>query len=121
MPEIAFHTNAAEEMRAAAAYYQARERGLGDHFLDEVEEGLQRIRQFPRLWPICEGEYRRRRCRMPSVIHQTLRCARPQKADVAKGAPLEVATLLLLQVLLAVKIAKSLVFFRGRRCLDSLS
>jgi toxin ParE1/3/4 len=59
MPEIAFHTNAAEEMRAAAAYYEARERGLGDQFLDEVEEGLQRIQQFPRLWPIYKGEYRR--------------------------------------------------------------
>jgi ParE toxin of type II toxin-antitoxin system, parDE len=59
MPEIAFHANATEEMRAAAAYYEARERGLGDQFLDEVEEGSQRIRQFPRLWPIYEGEYRR--------------------------------------------------------------
>jgi hypothetical protein len=36
MPEIAFHTDAAEEMRAVAAYYDAQERGLGDQFLDEV-------------------------------------------------------------------------------------
>jgi hypothetical protein len=33
----------------------------------------------------------------------------------------EVATLVLLQILLVVKVAKSLVLFRGRRCLDSLS
>ena len=59
MPVIAFHTDAAEEMRAAAAYYEAREQGLGEQFLDEVEEGLQRIQQFPRLWPLYEGEYRR--------------------------------------------------------------
>ena len=59
MPEIAFHTDAAEEMRAAAASYEGRERGLGDRFLDEVEEGLQRIQQFPQLWPLYEGEYRR--------------------------------------------------------------
>lgn len=59
MPEIAFHTNADEEMRTAAAYYEARERGLGDQFLDDVEEGLQRIQQFPRLWPIYEDDYRR--------------------------------------------------------------
>jgi toxin ParE1/3/4 len=56
MPEIAFHTNADEEMRTAAAYYEG---GLGDQFLDEVEEGLQRIQQFPRLWPIYEDDYRR--------------------------------------------------------------
>jgi hypothetical protein len=59
MPAIVFHTNATEEMRAAAAYYEGRERGLGDQFLDEVEEGLQKIQQFPRLWPVYEGEYRR--------------------------------------------------------------
>jgi toxin ParE1/3/4 len=59
MPEIAFRTNADEEMRTAAAYYEVQERGLGDQFLDEVEEGLQRIQQFPRLWPIYEGDYRR--------------------------------------------------------------
>ena len=59
MPEIAFHTDAAEEMRIAAAYYEAQERGLGDQFLDEVEEGLQRIQQFPRLWPTYEGDYQR--------------------------------------------------------------
>jgi len=59
MPEIVFHTHAAEEMRVAAAYYEARERGRGDQFLDEVEEGLQRIRHFPRLWPLYEGVYRR--------------------------------------------------------------
>jgi toxin ParE1/3/4 len=59
MPEIAFHPDAAEDMRAAAASYEGRERGLGDQFLDEVEEGLQRIQQFPQLWPIYEGAYRR--------------------------------------------------------------
>ncbi len=59
MPDIAFHTNAAEELRAAAAYYEGREGGLGEQFLDEVEQGLQRIQQFPRLWAIYEGDYRR--------------------------------------------------------------
>jgi len=58
MHTIVFHTDAAEEMQAAA-YYAARARGLGDEFLDEIEQGLHRIQQFPRLWPIYEGEYRR--------------------------------------------------------------
>jgi hypothetical protein len=49
MLAIAFHTDAAEGMRAAAASYERRERGLGERFLDEVEEGLQRIQQFPQL------------------------------------------------------------------------
>ena len=46
-------------MQAAAAYYEERVRGLGDEFLDEVEHGLRRIQQFPLLWPVYEGEYRR--------------------------------------------------------------
>jgi mRNA-degrading endonuclease RelE of RelBE toxin-antitoxin system len=59
MYEIVFHTDAAEEMQAAAAYYEERVSGLGDEFLDEIEQGLHRIRQFPLLWSIYEGEYRR--------------------------------------------------------------
>src|SRR5713101_2303548 len=59
MPTIDFHTDAAEEMQAAAASYAARARGLGDEFLDEIEQGLRRIQQFPQLWSIYEGEYRR--------------------------------------------------------------
>ena len=59
MPEIAFHADAAEEMQAAAAYYEEQQQGLGETFLNEIEEGLRRIQQFSRLWPIYEGEYRR--------------------------------------------------------------
>ncbi len=59
MHAIVFHTDAAEEMQAAAAYYAARTPGLGDALLDEIAQGLGRIQQFPRLWPIYEGEYRR--------------------------------------------------------------
>ena len=59
MGEIAVHRNAAEELQAAAAYYEGRVEGLGADFLDEIEQGFRRIRQFPGLWPIYDGEYRR--------------------------------------------------------------
>lgn len=59
MYAIEFHTDAAREMQATAAYYEERERGLGDEFLDEIEQGLRRIQQFPFLWSIYENEYRR--------------------------------------------------------------
>jgi hypothetical protein len=58
MPAIGFHTDAAEEMQATAAY-AGRAPGLGEAFLDEIEQGLRRIQEFPRLWPIYEGAYRR--------------------------------------------------------------
>ena len=59
MHEIEFHKDADEEMKAAAGYYEEQVTGLGDNFLDEMEQGLSRIQQFPLLWPIYEGEYRR--------------------------------------------------------------
>lgn len=59
MHAIEFHTDAAEEMQATAAYYEEQVRGLGQEFLDEIEQGLRRIQQFPLLWSIYEGEYQR--------------------------------------------------------------
>ena len=46
-------------MQAAAAYYAIRTPGIGEAFLDEIEQGLRRIQEFPRLWPVYESDYRR--------------------------------------------------------------
>ena len=59
MYEIVFHTDATEEMQATAAYYEEQLSGLGDEFLDEIEQGLERIQQFPLLWSIYGEEFRR--------------------------------------------------------------
>jgi len=59
MYQVEFHDDADQEMKAASRYYEERVRGLGDEFLDEIEEGLTRIHQFPIAWSIYEGEYRR--------------------------------------------------------------
>lgn len=59
MYEIEIHLDADKEMKAAAAYYEEHVEGLGDEFLDEIEQGLERIEQFPLLWPVYEGEFRR--------------------------------------------------------------
>jgi len=59
MYEIEFHHDANEEMKAATVYYEERVTELGSDFLDEIEQGVNRIRQFPLLWSIYEGEYRR--------------------------------------------------------------
>ena len=55
MPGITFHADAAEEMQAATAYYEEQQQGLGETFLDDVQQGLLRIEQFSRLWPIYEA------------------------------------------------------------------
>ena len=59
MYEIEFHYAADEEMKTSIVYYEEQAAGLGNDFLDEIEQGLHRIRQFPLLWTIYEGEYRR--------------------------------------------------------------
>ncbi|KFI36846.1 hypothetical protein HX99_00465 [Peptococcaceae bacterium SCADC1_2_3] len=59
MYEIEFHLDADEEMKAAAFYYEERVAGLGSDFLDEIERGVNRIRQFPFLSLIYKCEYRR--------------------------------------------------------------
>ena len=56
-------TDSVEEINLADAKLpkalQEQAAGLGNDFLDEIEQGLHRIRQFPLLCTIYEGEYRR--------------------------------------------------------------
>ncbi len=59
MREIEFHREAEEEMRAASRYYEQRVEGLGERFLDAVEDGLDQIKRSPLSWSVYEGEYRR--------------------------------------------------------------
>jgi hypothetical protein len=46
MPAIVFHTDAAEEMQATAAYYAGRAPGLGEAFLDESSRAYGGFRNF---------------------------------------------------------------------------
>jgi len=50
MHEIVVHQDADDELNAAAAFYESREEGLGDHFLHEVASGFDRIQSFPFSW-----------------------------------------------------------------------
>jgi len=59
MRQIEFHAAADVEMTENVRYYEERVQGLGEQFLDEIEEGLMRIQQFPYAWPTYESEYRR--------------------------------------------------------------
>ena len=41
---------AKEELREAKEYYDKQRQGLGDEFLDAIEDAGKRIKQFPRAW-----------------------------------------------------------------------
>jgi hypothetical protein len=52
MRPVTFDSEADEEFRAAAAYYEGQQAGLGDDFVREVEQAVQRIAQTPQAFPL---------------------------------------------------------------------
>lgn len=53
------HPEADQELEAAALWYEQRELGLGNAFLDEFEETVRRIVAEPERWRKIEGENRK--------------------------------------------------------------
>lgn len=56
---FSFHPEAQAEFERAVGYYEASEPGLGWDFALEVHAAVQNILDFPRAWPILEGDIRR--------------------------------------------------------------
>ena len=54
----------AEELVGAALWYEERQPGLGDDFLDEVEHALRRIEAEPERWPKIRSENRKLNLRL---------------------------------------------------------
>lgn len=59
MKPVLYHPEAEEELLGAAEFYESRSPGLGLRFLDEVERGLEALRESPQRWPVLAGEVRR--------------------------------------------------------------
>jgi plasmid stabilization system protein ParE len=56
---VVTHPEADEELEAAALWYEERQPGLGDDFLDEFERTLRRIVVEPERWRQFRGENRK--------------------------------------------------------------
>ncbi len=54
-----FHSNALAELASAAEYYEARQAGLGNRFVDAVAEALERIARDPFVWVPTDEDVRR--------------------------------------------------------------
>jgi len=50
-PRFVFHPAARDELREALAWYDAQRVGLGDELLDIVGAAIDRVGQFPDLYP----------------------------------------------------------------------
>ena len=57
--DVVSHPEADEELEAAALWYEERQPGLGDDFLDEFEEILHRIVIAPERWRRILGDNRK--------------------------------------------------------------
>ncbi len=53
------HPEADEELEAAAIWYESRQPGLGDAFLEDFEQTLRRIVAEPKRWRIIWGDNRK--------------------------------------------------------------
>jgi hypothetical protein len=53
------HPEAGEELQAAALWYEERQPGLGDAFLDQFERTLRRIVAEPERWHKIRGDNRK--------------------------------------------------------------
>jgi len=56
---LEFHSNALAELQSAAEYYEARQPGLGNRFVDAVAEALERIARDPFAWVPVDEDVRR--------------------------------------------------------------
>ncbi|MGA9777547.1 MAG: type II toxin-antitoxin system RelE/ParE family toxin [Verrucomicrobiia bacterium] len=56
---VVSHPEADEELEAAALWYEERQSGLGEDFLDEFERTLRRIVAEPERWRKIRGDNRK--------------------------------------------------------------
>jgi mRNA-degrading endonuclease RelE of RelBE toxin-antitoxin system len=56
---IVSHPEASKELEDAAIWYEQRQRGLGDDFLNEFENTLSQIVSEPERWSLFRGENRK--------------------------------------------------------------
>ena len=56
---VVSHPEADEELEATALWYEERQTGLGDAFLDEFERTLRRIVAEPERWRKIRGDNRK--------------------------------------------------------------
>ncbi|NJL36738.1 MAG: type II toxin-antitoxin system RelE/ParE family toxin [Leptolyngbyaceae cyanobacterium SM1_4_3] len=68
-----FHPEAKRELFDVVAYYDSIDLDLGNQFIQEIEQALERIEQFPKAWTSLSANSRR--CRLSSfpygIVYQT--------------------------------------------------
>lgn len=87
MQEVRFHEEAEAELIEAALYYEDQSLGLGDIFLDAVDDAVRQIAAHPKSCPILRTGIRRKLAsRFPYSILYELQPGRIRILAVAHNA-----------------------------------
>lgn len=57
--KLRWHGEASAEADAATAFYNEKQPGLAQRFLDDIEDALQRIQRHPQAYRLVEGDIRK--------------------------------------------------------------
>jgi plasmid stabilization system protein ParE len=60
---VVFRRDASDEIADAAAWYEQRRAGLGEQFLAELGEAVEKAAKHPQRYPVVSGDVRRTVCR----------------------------------------------------------
>jgi plasmid stabilization system protein ParE len=63
MFEVIYHPETEPELVRAMAYYDEQREGLGERFLNDFEQAVADIREYPDAWPTLDVEFRRHQFR----------------------------------------------------------
>jgi len=58
-PEVEFHPDVYEDIQGSYRWYEEKLSSLGNSFLNEIENGLTTIKNFPDMWANFENGFKR--------------------------------------------------------------
>lgn len=59
MPELLFHPDIESEVKASYTWYENQAEGLGEDFINELENAYDAIEELPDTWPKFQKGFRR--------------------------------------------------------------
>jgi len=77
---VRWHTEAQKEASEAARFYQEKQLGLEQHFLDTLEEAIHRIQRRPKMYPRIEDDFHK--CKLPRFPYGVIYRVKPEVVEI---------------------------------------
>ena len=75
-----WQTEAVEEVDAAAKFYQKKQPGLEQRFLEVLEDALRRIQRRPQIYQIIWGKIQK--CKLPHFLYAIIFRVKPERIEI---------------------------------------